>query len=63
MSFDPAELALALYEAEGENCFDEPEAGVMLDPPLVAVASADDEWFTRRESTNRVFADASFQFE
>ncbi len=47
MGFDPAKLVAGLFEADGGNRFDDTALGPMFDPPLVAVAAADDPWFAR----------------
>ena len=38
---------LELYEGDDGNRFEDPEMGPLFNPPLVAVASADDAWFAR----------------
>ncbi len=47
MSFDAAQLVAELYADDQENYFDAQHTGPLFDPPLVAVASADDEWFVK----------------
>lgn len=47
MTVNAAKLVLELYEADAGNCFDDPAMGRLFDPPTVAIASADDPWFTR----------------
>jgi len=47
VTVNAAKLVLELYEADAGNCFDDPAMGRLFDPPTVAIASADDAWFTR----------------
>ena len=47
MAVNAAELVLDLYKADTGNRFDDPAMGRLFDPPTVAIASADDPWFSR----------------
>jgi len=44
---DPTASVTALYDRDPQPDFDEPAAGRVFDPPMVAVAAADDPWFAR----------------
>ena len=44
---DLLQMFRELYDQTPGNVFDDPALGPMFDPPLVAVASADDLWFAR----------------
>lgn len=46
MSINAEQLVMELYR-EQENCFDDQHTGPLFDEPLVAVASAGDEWFVK----------------
>ncbi len=47
MNIDPTALVRELYDSDAEKYFDDPAGEVMLDPPAVCVASADDPWFMK----------------
>ncbi len=47
MSINAQQLVTELYAEDQENCFDTPDTGTLFDQPLVAVASAGDEFFVK----------------
>lgn len=47
MEFDVLASLTKLYENDTGNCFDQEPMGKLFDPPLLAVASANDPWFSR----------------
>ena len=47
MSINAHQLVMDLYNADLANGFDDQHEGVLFDPPLVAVAAADDELFVK----------------
>jgi epoxyqueuosine reductase QueG len=44
---DPEQILRRLYDADAEKFLDDPPDVPMFDPPIVAVARADDPWFPR----------------
>ena len=44
---DVEQLLRRLYDADAAKCMDDPPDMPMFDPPIVAVARADDPWFAR----------------
>ena len=47
MAVDAATMVMELYEEDGEKYFDDRGKGVVLEPPAVGVAAADDPLFAR----------------
>ena len=44
---DIESLLMEMYEADTENCFDDPSLGKLFDRPVVGIADAQDPWFAR----------------